>query len=203
MVSEENFTALPPPMPDENFGNTDTKKIRVNPATGKPKSQTKGLVQLNTKVRGKTKSRFEAVFEAAKAAQPDLTKGDFFDLVLAAYEAQSAGIDMTKIAEAMHRAPVPPAKDKAAGRDRALEVFVTADLAKALTRRGSKDGWTVSETVEHACAMAKKVEGLSAGPFHRSPKGRSTKRRDRRSSRPSDLENLGCHQRRIRRSQRR
>jgi hypothetical protein len=50
----------------------------------------------------------------------------------------------------------------AAGRERALEVFVTADLAKALNRRGSKNGWTVSERVEHACAMAKKVEGLAA-----------------------------------------
>jgi len=69
---------------------------------------------------------------------------------------------MTKVAEAMHQAPVPPAKDKAAGRDRALEEFVTSDLAKALSRRGSKNGWAVSETVEHACAMAKRAEGLAA-----------------------------------------
>ena len=162
MVNEENFAPLAPPMPGEGFGNIETKKIRVNAATGRPKNQSKGLVQLNVKVRGRTKSRFEAVFDAAKSAQSDLTKGDFFDLMLAAYEAKSAGIDMTKIAEAMHQAPVPSAKDKAAGRERALEVFVTTDLAKALTRRGSKNGWTVSETVEHACAMAKKVEGLAA-----------------------------------------
>jgi hypothetical protein len=164
MVSEDHVPGvpLPPPRPGEGFGNVDSRKIRVDPVSGKPKSQTKNLVQLNVKVRGRTKSRFDAVYEAAKAAQPSLTKGDFFDLMLAAYEAKSAGVDMTKIAEAMHQAPVPPAKDKAAGRERALEVFVTADLAKALTRRGSKNGWTVSETVEHACAMAKKVEGLAA-----------------------------------------
>ena len=85
-----------------------------------------------------------------RSAAPDLTKGDFYDLMLAAFEAKSAGVDLSKVIEAMHQAPVPPARDKAAGRERALEVFVTSDLAKALNRRSSKNGWTVSETVEHA-----------------------------------------------------
>jgi hypothetical protein len=41
-------------------------------------------------------------------------------------------------------------------------VFVTVDLAKAINRRSSKNGWTTSETVEHACATAKRAEGLTA-----------------------------------------
>jgi hypothetical protein len=165
MVSSDDHVPgvpLPPPRPGEGFGNVESRKIRVDAVTGKPKSQTKNLVQLNVKVRARTKSRFEADFEAAKAAQPSLTKGDFFDLLLAAYEAKSSGVDMAKVAEAMHQTLVPPAKDKAAGRDRALEVFVTADLAKAINRRSTKNGWTISETVEHACAMAKRAEGLAA-----------------------------------------
>ena len=81
---------------------------------------------------------------------------------LGAYEAKAAGVDIGKVVEAMHEAPVPPAKDKTAGRDRAIEVFVTSDLFKALNRRNSKNGWTLSETVEHACAMAKKAETLAA-----------------------------------------
>jgi hypothetical protein len=162
MVNEENYRSLEPPKPGEGFGNTETKEVRVNAITGKPRTQSKGLVQLNVKVRGKTKARFEAVYAATRADAPDLTKGDFFDLMLAAFEAKSAGVNLGQMIEAMHQTPAPPAKDKAAGRERAIEVFVTSDLAKALKLRGSKNGWTVSETVEHACAMAKKVEGLSA-----------------------------------------
>jgi hypothetical protein len=161
VVNEENYTPLDPPKRGESFGNTDTKFVRVNPVTGKPKNQTKNLVQLNVKVRGKVKPRFEALYESAAAAKPGLTKGEFFELMLGAYEAQAAGVDIGKVVQAMHEAPVPTAKDKSAGRDRPLEIFVNPDLSKALNRRSSKNGWTVSETIEHACTMAKKAEGLT------------------------------------------
>jgi hypothetical protein len=159
MVNEDNFSPLAPPMPGEGFGNVETKKIRVHAVTGKPKNN-KGLVQLNTKVKGKVRSRFELLYEAA-ASQADITKGDFVEMLLAKWE-KTPNADLTKFAETLAQTPVPPARDKAAGRDRAVELFVTGDLAKALNRRGTKHGWTISETVEHACAMAKRAEGLSA-----------------------------------------
>ena len=96
------------------------------------------------------------------AGNVDITKGDFFEMLLVAFEGKAQNVDLAKLAETMGQAPVPPARDKAAGRDRAVELFVTGDLAKALNRRGSKHGWTISETVEHACAMAKRAEGLAA-----------------------------------------
>ncbi len=163
MVSEDHVPGvpLPPPKRGDSFGNTETKLTRVNPATGKPRNQHKNLVQLNVKVRGKIKARFEALYESAAAAKPGLTKGEFFELMLGAYEAKASGVDIGKVVEAMHEAPVPTTKDKAAGRDRPLEIFVNADLSKALARRSTKNGWTVSETIEHACTMAKKAEGLA------------------------------------------
>ena len=165
MVNEENYRAMPPPMPGDSFGNMETQKVRVNPQSGKPKNQNKGLVQLNVKVKGKVKSRFEALYadtaNKAAAGNVDITKGDFFEMLLVAFEGKAPNVDLAKLAETMGQAPVPPARDKAAGRDRAVELFVTGDLQKALNRRGSKNGWTISETVEHACAMAKRAEGLA------------------------------------------
>lgn len=161
MVNEEHYSPLPPPGPGEVFDNTKTKRIRVT-ETGRPRSQHKGLVQLNVKVRGKTKTRFEAVYEVTKAAVPDLTKGEFFELMLTAFEAKASGVDMAKVAEAMQHEPVPPPKDKAAGRDRALVVFATPALSRALEKRSTTKGWTLSETVEHVCTMAKRAEGLAA-----------------------------------------
>ena len=110
------------------------------------------------------KTRFEDTFERAKAkAGDELTKGEFFEMLLAAYEAKTSGVDLMRVAEIMQRDAVPPPKDREAGRTRVLTVFATEVLATALERRSVNQGWTVSETIEHACQVAQRTERKERG----------------------------------------
>ena len=169
----DDLKPLPAPGPRDTLGNAQTKRIRVK--DGRKRRPQKGLVQFAVKVRSRVRDRFEAAFEAARdAADGNLTKGDFMDMVLAGYEAQAAGADLAATAAAVTRDPVPSKQDRDDGRTIALSVFATRPLAKALNQRAKANDWTLSETVEHACAQAKHIDHLEqqlAGPCPHCGKG--------------------------------
>jgi hypothetical protein len=149
--SESEFKPLPPPTAAETHGNLKTKLVRT------PKKPLKGLVQCNSKVRPRTRERFEEAYDRARKvtadAGEDLTKGDFFELLLAAFEAQEKGGNLVDAAKLVG-SPQQSDQDRQAGRTEHLEVFATPDLARALKTRSKEKGWTISDTVEHACAEA-------------------------------------------------
>lgn len=140
----DDFTPLPPPKANETFGNLKTKRVRTS--DGRKKRPSKSLVQFNVKVRSRVRSQIEAEYGAAREQAPDLTKGEFMERMLAAY--QSGG----------GTAPVPSAADRAAGRTEALTMFATPALASVLDGRSKARGWTLGATIENACVLAKETE---------------------------------------------
>ena len=150
---------MPPPTAAETHGNLKTKVVR----TPKKRPQ-KGLVQCNNKVRPRTRERFEEAYgrtlKVSGGAGEDLTRGDFFELLLAAFEAQEKGENLVDAAKLVARSPRQSDQDRQAGRTEHLEVFATPDLARALKTRSKERDWTLSDTIENACAeaMARKRE---------------------------------------------
>jgi hypothetical protein len=151
--TEADFRPLPPPTAGDTHGNLQTKRVRI--ADGRKRPPAKGLVQCNVKVRGRARDRFEQAFERAQKAAPEITKGDFFELVLAAFEAGESGTDLAKVAELARRVPTPPAVDRRDGRTEFIELFATHELARSLKARAKERNWTVSCAMENACAEAK------------------------------------------------
>ena len=79
--------------------------------------------------------------EGRRDKDVELTKGDFFEMVLAAFEAAEAGTDLADAAKALARSPQPSAHDRRDDRTEFLEVFATPDLARALkTDPRKRDG---------------------------------------------------------------
>lgn len=156
MVSED-LSPLPPPTANETHDNIQVKRVKVTDA--RSKRPQKGLVQCNVKVRARARDRFEDAFDRARrTSNPDITKGEFFELVLAAFEAYEKKGGLVAAAEAIRKAPQPAPIDKAEGRTDYLEVFAVPPLAKLLKDRSVKMGWTLSATIEHACSVAKDAE---------------------------------------------
>jgi hypothetical protein len=157
--SEAEFSPLPPPTAAETHGNLKTKLVRARSA----KRPQKDLVQCNVKVRRRTRDRFEAVFKrvlkTAAAAGGDLTKGDFFEMMVAAFEAQETGTSLVDAAKAVARTPQPSDQDREDERTEHVDVFATPDLARALKSRSKEKGWTIGATIENACAEAMHLKG--------------------------------------------
>ena len=158
--SEFEFRHMPPPTAAETHGNLKTKVVR----TPKKRPQ-KGLVQCNNKVQPRTRERFEEAYgrtlKVSGGAGEDLTRGDFFELLLAAFEAQEKGGNFSLMPRSWwQRPPRQSDQDRQAGRTEHLEVFATPDLARALKTRSKERDWTLSDTIENACAeaMARKRE---------------------------------------------
>jgi len=158
MVKTEDYKPLPAPQTGDTFNTTVTRLTRV--AGSGSKRQPKGLKQFAVKVRPRTKARFKAIYEAAAKTKPDLTRGDFLELIIAAWEAQATGRDLNTAIESLRREAVPPPEDRAEGRDVPLTVFATPPLAKALIGRAKEKDWTLSATIEQACHIAKEYSHM-------------------------------------------
>src|SRR5262245_56862643 len=155
-TAEPDFKPLPPPTAAETHGNLQTKQVRIPQGKKRPE---KGLVQCNVKVRKRARDRFEHAFKRAQAATAgddvELTKGAFFEMVLAAFEAsESGGANLAEAAKIICRSPQPSAQDRRDDRSEYLEVFATPELARAIKTRSNEKGWTISGTIENACAEA-------------------------------------------------
>jgi hypothetical protein len=143
----DDLKILPPPKPSETYGNVGKRRRTVT--TGHAKRQIKGLTQLNVKVRQRAKDRFEAAFAAVEVT--GMTRGELLEAMIDAYSRGQG-------ARAAPAASSPPPADAREGRTEELQVFATPELAAALARRAKRYSWTLSATVEHACAVAQQVE---------------------------------------------
>jgi hypothetical protein len=166
----EDFKPLPPPTADDTLGNVLTKRVRVS--DGRKKRPRKGLVQHNVKVRARASDRFNEIAESMKETDPEFTKGDLFELMLEAYEASKNKSDLASIAKAGRRAPSPEPHDRAEGRTVHFDLFATADLAQGLKIRAKEKGWSISATIENACADAKDYQAVMREPCPHCGKGR-------------------------------
>lgn len=138
MASETELKVLPPPMQNETFG--ASKKRHKVIKSGHAKRPVKGLVQFNVKVRARVRERFEEV-----VARSGITKGELLEqFILMALEGDT-----------------PSPADAAEGRTTRMVVHAVPALAEVLSARVATRHWTLSETIEHACAVARKVEGAA------------------------------------------
>ncbi len=83
-AAESDYKPLPPPTADETHLNLQTKVARVKVTSSKPSKG--GLVQCNVKVRPRARDRFEESYARAAQSKPDLTRGEFFEALLAAFD---------------------------------------------------------------------------------------------------------------------
>jgi len=171
-VKAEDYTPLPPPQADDTFGTTKVRRKAIS--DGRSKRQHKGLQQFNVKIRARSKSRFQSLYEAAQSKTPVLTRGDFFDLMLSAYEASATDRDLSKVVDSLLREAVPSAVDREAGRTVPLPIFASTDLAMAIKGRAKAKQWTLSATFEHVCAVAYEAQST---PATTAPKRKRSKRR--------------------------
>ena len=149
---EEEGKALPPPKRGDHHSNLETRQVRVT--DGRAKKQKKGLQQFAVKAKARVLDRFEELLAKMKAANPNFTKGDLLELIVASFEKNPAEPANLRLAA------TPDAQDRADGRTVHLDVFATPDLAKVLTGRAKEKRWSVGATIEHACADAKDYTAL-------------------------------------------
>jgi len=124
-----SLKTLAAPKPGETYGASKTRRRTVT--SGHAARPVKGLVQFNVKIRGRSRQKFEQFFDALNDGR---TRGELLEAMIEAYA------------------------DIEAGRSEAMVVHFVPELADALQRRANRNGWTVSATVEHACAVAADVE---------------------------------------------
>jgi hypothetical protein len=162
MVTIDDLKPLPPPAADDTHGNVRTKRVRVS--DDRKKRPRKGLVQHNVKVRARASDRFNELAESMKATDPEFTKGDLFELMLAAYEASKDKSGLASITKVGRLAPVPEPRDRAEGRTVHFDLFATPELAQGLKSRSNEKKWSISATIENACADAKDFQAFMKVP---------------------------------------
>ncbi len=192
MVKSDDYKPLAAPQPGDTFNTTQTRQTRV--PGSRPKRQIKGLKQFAVKVRPRTLARFKAAYEATEKAKPDLTRGDFLELIIADWEAQATGRDLNTAIESLRREAVPPPEDRAEGRDVPLAVFATPPLAKALIGRAKEKDWTLSATIEQACQIAKEYSHMyeSATETNPAPNGKARDKTKQSKARPKKQTGRGA-----------
>ncbi len=173
MKAESDYKPLPPPTADETHLNLQTKVARVKVTSSKPSKG--GLVQCNVKVRPRARDRFEESYARAAQSKPDLTRGEFFEALLAAFDVKgpTKAADIAKMTDTIRTPAQPPAADRVDGRTVFLEVFATPLLAKFLQERAQAKGWTLGGTIENACAEAKEAARLAQEPCEHCKKPRT------------------------------
>lgn len=133
--------SLPAPRPGQTFGTADVRRKTVS--NGHAKRPLKGLAQFNVKIRARARERFEALHASLDAQ--GVTKGELLERMIDTYVRAAGGQSA-------------PAADVAAGRTTVLDVYATPELADALHRRATRQSWSLSATIENACAVAADVE---------------------------------------------
>jgi len=137
-----SLKTLAAPKPGQSYGASKTRRRTVT--SGHAARPVKGLVQFNVKIRARARHRFDELFDRVGE---NMTKGELLEAMIEAYASGRVGTETA-----------PPDEDIEAGRSEAMVVHFVPELSDALQRRASRNGWTVSATIEHACAVAADAE---------------------------------------------
>lgn len=149
---------LPPPKATETFGNLHV--ARVAHVDGRRHRAKKEQEQFNTKVAIGFGDKVDDVRRELEAElKRDIPRGEFLEMMLAAFVGNRAGKDLGQALKAL-KAPEASPEDKASGRGLAVTFFATREVRDGLAEMARSRGWSLGAVVEDTMAKAARLVAI-------------------------------------------